>query len=267
MKINAPQRRVVRGNAVSVAVFVAAASMMAACGTQKAGMADATVGATPPSVSSAPPPPGRGTSNLLSASASGSDSSVPDSTSPSSSSSPSLPPSAQLVTLTTPLAAPDSGIRLDPVPAGDEPHVGPAVAYDAFSKEEPFDFTGDASTVELAVYTNTLNPGIPTPQVSSSLWDKSELVWVIQYSHIDAVWALDVPGGSYYHPSPSPGASSVQPSPLPTDCAFVFLASAQTGNYISAQGTCPAEMTPVPTAESSVPSQVRVPAKTSRARH
>lgn len=252
-------RRAVRADAGGVAVLVAAA-MMAACGTQKPDAADATAGTTAPVVSSAPPSMGASPGNTVSVPPS-----VPDSISPSSGRSPSLPPSARLVTLTTPLAAPYSGIRLDPVAAGDQPRVGPGAAYGAFSREEPFDFTGDDSTVELAVYTDTLNAGIPTPQVSSKLWDKSELVWVIQYSHIGAVWALDVPGGSYYHPSPSPGTSSAKPSPLPTDCAFVFLASAQTGNYISAQGTCPAELTPVPTTRSPVSGHARVPAKTSPA--
>lgn len=176
---------------------------------------------------------------------SGVPSSEPAASTTSTAAVPSLPPGAVLSTLKNAEASGESGVYLAPPAAGDVATATPADAYRTFSTEEPFNVSGDPSIVELATYTNKLNSGIPTPGVSASSWDHSMLVWAIVYSPIGPIWRAGNlgPAGPY---AASQASASATATSEPTDCNFVFLASATTGRYVTAFGACPGDLLPVP---------------------
>ncbi len=218
-----------KGTLVALTSMVLAVSA-ASCGSTHAGAAGDTETTAPiaPSVSSAVP-----------SSDSAGVSATP--TTPSL----SLPPGAQLETLTTIKSSSQAGVQLAPPAANDQPVVTAAEAYSAFAAEEPFNVSGAPSVVELATYTNELNSGIPTPGVSESSWDQSMLVWAIIYSPIGPIWREKNLGpAGPYAASLASASASASPSATRTDCSFVFLASASTGRYVTAFGACPGDLVP-----------------------
>lgn len=156
---------------------------------------------------------------------------------PSAHPSPTLPPGATVRILRVRQSAYSSGVELYPV-GSHEPHVvAPGGVYVTMGTADP-ELRSHPSTIELATYRSDLNGGRIYPGNGSSRVVRSMLVWVIIYHGITPVWPDTGPGP--YNPSPS---AKPKPKPVPTDCQWVYLANAVTGQYQGAFGSCPGELT------------------------